>query len=139
MIPGDLIQNLIHAAYVTFDHNQIVVAYLAGFILATILSIWRPNRFSILLLVGFAILGFGFEYDKHLVGPLTRQTLQSIIDNPDAHVRTQKYVNLLLGEVFPVLFYLVGWGFIFAGMIIGVRSFPLVTKRDSEPRLEHMD
>lgn len=124
MIPADLAQSLAHTIYTTFSHNQVVLGYLGGFFLSAGLAIWRPNRFSILLLLGFGVLGFGYEYDKHLVGPLTRQTLQVIIENPAQHLRAQRYLNTFLGEVLPVLFYFCGWGLIYLGIILGVGRFP---------------
>ena len=119
-----LLQQFFHAAYSTFDHNQIVIAYFVGFLISACLAVWKPSRFTTLVLLGFAVLGFGFEYDKHFVGPLTRQTLAAIVADPGAHVRTEKIINTFLGEVLPIVFYLVGWGFIFSGLIIGTKHFP---------------
>lgn len=120
---AELIQNLIHTAYSTFDHNQSVLAYFVGVVICTVLAIWKPNRFSILMLIGFALLGFGFEYDKHFVGPLTRQTLAAIVQNPDTHYRASKAINIFLGEVLPIVFYLLGWGAIFSASLIGTKNF----------------
>lgn len=125
MISGDVLQKLIHAAYTTFDHNQIIVAYIGGILLSGILAVWKPNRFSILLLLGFSVLAFGFEYDKHFVGALTRQTLQSIIDDPALHLRTQRYITTFLGEILPIFFYMVGWGLIYTGMFLGVKNISM--------------
>ncbi|PIZ45553.1 hypothetical protein CO180_01330 [candidate division WWE3 bacterium CG_4_9_14_3_um_filter_41_6] len=119
----DLIESLTHALYTTFNHNQTVIAYVAAIFVSAVLAIKRPNRFSILMLVGFLLLGFGFEYDKHIIGPLTRQTLEAVVINPDAHVRATKVINIFLGEILPIVFYVVGWGFVFWGMILGGKNY----------------
>lgn len=119
----DLLENLVHALYTTFDHNQTVIAYVGAFIVSAGLAIYKPNRFSILMLLGFGLLGFGFEYDKHIIGPLTRQTLEAVVRNPDAHVRATKIINMFLGEVLPIIFYVCGWGLVFWGMVVGVKNY----------------
>jgi len=120
---NELISNLIHTAYLTFDHNSVVIAYVTGFVICVILSLWKPSRYTLLTLLGFLTLAVGFEYDKHLVGPLVRQTLESVVEEPGNYVRTTKLINVFLGEVVPVVFFVFGWLFIFAATIVGARRY----------------
>lgn len=114
-------RNLIRTAYLTLNHNSIVVAYVTGFVICALLSLWRPSRYILLTLLGFLTLSVGFEYDKHLVGPLVRQTVDSVVGSGD-YVRTTKFINILLGEFVPVVFFVVGWILIFAAIINGARG-----------------
>jgi len=117
----ELLSNLIHAAYLTFDHNSVVIAYVAGFIICTFLSLWKPNRYTLLMLLGFLTLAVGFEYDKHLVGPLTRQTLDSVVRNGGYNTIT-KLINITLGEIIPIAFFILGWTSIFVSIVAGTRK-----------------
>lgn len=119
---NELISNLIHTIYLTFDHNNVVIAYIAGFIFCVILSLWRPSRHILLTMLGFLILATGFEYDKHLVGPLIRQTLGSVVREPGNYVSTTKLINIFLGEIVPVMFFVFGWFLIFLGILVATRA-----------------
>lgn len=111
----DLQQNVVHTIYALFVHNYIVFAYFFGFLLSVFISIKKPSRFSIFMLLGFAILTFSFEYDKHIVDGLREQTLQSLItDQP--HLRLQRTIGAIVSEVLPIFFYLLGWGLIFTAI-----------------------
>ncbi|MCL5411905.1 MAG: hypothetical protein M1150_04210 [Patescibacteria group bacterium] len=128
-LPPDLKQNLLQSIYLLFSHNHIVIAYSGGAVLAAILSFLKPNRFHLLLLLGFLILAFNFEYDKHIIEPLRNQTLTSIIGNGN-HVKAEYYLDLFISEVIPVILYVLGWGLIFLAMIIGGKP----KNSDSQPR-----
>ncbi|OGG06244.1 hypothetical protein A3D05_03715 [Candidatus Gottesmanbacteria bacterium RIFCSPHIGHO2_02_FULL_40_24] len=112
----DLRQNIIVTLYLLFSHNYIAFAYFTGIILGIILSIWKPSRFSVFILLGFAVLLFSYEYDKHIIAGLREQTLQSII-TVTPHFRFQRLINLFISEILPVVFYVSGWGLVFAAVI----------------------
>lgn len=116
-LPPDLQQNLIHTLYALFIHNYIVFAYFFGFLLSVIISIIRPSRFSILLLLGFAILTFSFEYDKHIIEGFRQQTLQSLITEKP-HYRLERLIDLIISEILPIIFYLLGWGLIYLALFL---------------------
>jgi len=121
-VSNELASNLIHAIYLTFDHNSVVIAYVAGFVLCMFISLWRPSRHVLLALFGFLTLAVGFEYDKHLVGPLVRQTLTSVVEESGSSLRAAKLINVFLGEVIPVVFFVFGWFLIFIAIIFSVRK-----------------
>ncbi|OGG32411.1 hypothetical protein A3I51_05990 [Candidatus Gottesmanbacteria bacterium RIFCSPLOWO2_02_FULL_38_8] len=116
-IAPDLRQNLIVLGYLFFSHNYIALAYFCGMILGIILSVYRPSRFATFILLGFGLLLFAYEYDKHIIAGLREQTLKSLI-TVTPHYRLMRLVNLVLSDLLPVAFYILGWGMIFASIII---------------------
>lgn len=115
----DIKASLFNTLYSTFDHNQIVIAYVAAAIVAASLLIRKPNRFHVLLLLGFTILAINFQYDKHIIEPLRAQTLQAVIPTPGTHTRAARVIDVLLTVLVPIGFFIIGWGLIFWAMIIG--------------------
>lgn len=122
MVPvaADLSQNIVTTAYLFFSHNYIALVYLAGVTLGIGLSFWRPSRFATLVLIGFAILLFSFEYDKHLIAPLRDQTIRSFITEKP-HFRLQRFIDVTISEVAPVGLYILGWGCLFTAIIFAAR------------------
>jgi hypothetical protein len=112
----DLRQNIMTTVYLTFSHNHVVVAYLLGILISLVLSLAKPSRFSVMMLVGFIILLFAFEYDKHIILPLREQTINSLI-TATPHHRMERLINIVITELLPILFYASGWLFIFAGIV----------------------
>jgi len=117
MLSPDLRQNIVVTLYLLFIHNYIAFAYLTGLIIGIFLSFYRPSRFATMILLSFAILLFSFEYDKHLIAAFREQTLNSLI-TITPHFRLQRLLNLLISEIFPILFYLLGWGMLFSAIIL---------------------
>lgn len=115
-ISPDLSQNIATTIYLLFAHNYIAFAYFAGMIMAVGLAIWKPSRFSIFVLLGFAMLLFSFEYDKHIIEPLRNQTITSLV-TVTPHYRVSKVIDAVISEILPVLFYTVGWGMVFASIV----------------------
>jgi hypothetical protein len=117
----DLTSNLIHTIYLLFAHNYIVFAYFLGLLISIILSIKHPSKFTVFLLLGFALLTFSFEYDKHIAEGLRNQTVNSLITERP-HYTVQKWLNLVITDLLPIFFYSIGWCFIYAATILGVRK-----------------
>ena len=114
----DLRQNVITTLYLLFSHNYIVFAYFTGVLISAALSVLKPSRFTVLMMLGFIILVFSYEYDKHIIAGFREQTINSLI-TATPHYKVQKIVDLAITELLPILFYLLGWGFIFMGIIYG--------------------
>lgn len=112
----DLTQNIFVTVYLLFTHNYIAFAYFLGMLIGIGLSVWRPSRFSIFIFFGFAILLFSFEYDKHIISGLRDQTLGSLI-TVKQHYKVQRIVTLVITEILPILFYILGWGMIYLAVI----------------------
>jgi hypothetical protein len=122
VIASDLQQNILVTIYLLFSHNYIAFVYLLGVIIGIGLSLYRPSRFATLILLGFAILLFSFEYDKHIIVGLREQTIKSLI-TAQPHYKLQRMVDLLISEVLPVFFYILGWLTIFTAVIKAGVSF----------------
>lgn len=116
MVSPDLRQNIIVTLYLLFTHNQLAIAYFLGLILSIGLSIWRPSRFATFLLIGFSLLLFQYEYDKHIITGLREQTMQSLITQ-QPHFRTQRLINLALSDLVPIGLFVAGWGCIYAAVL----------------------
>lgn len=117
-ITPDLQQNILVTVYLLFSHNYIAFAYFAGLILSIALAIYRPSRFTTFAFLGFAILLFSFEYDKHIINAFREQTMRSLI-TMQPHYRLQHYINLVITELLPVLFYITGWFFLYLAIYYG--------------------
>lgn len=115
-IPQDLTKNIITTIYLLISHNYLPIAYSFGLLTSLILSVYRPTRFSVLLLFGFALLLFGFEYDKHIIVPFREQTLKSLITETP-HYKLQKLVNIIISDLLPILFFTFGWLAIYIAII----------------------
>ena|SRR3989344_4656178 len=115
-IAPDLKQNIAVTLYLLFTHNYIAIAYFAGMILGIALSVWKPSRFAVFILLGFSILLFSYEYDKHIIAGLREQTIKSLITQ-SPHYRLQRIVNLFLSDLLPIIFYITGWGMLFASIV----------------------
>lgn len=117
MIPitPDLQQNIFITIYLLFSHNYIVIAYFVGFLISIALALYRPSRFAALVLLGFAVLLFSYEYDKHIIEGLRQQTLTSLV-TAEPHFKLQRLINVVISELLPVFFYILGWGLLFTAI-----------------------
>lgn len=114
MIPPDLKQNIFYTVYFTVTHNLPVFFYGAGILVSTILALLKPKRSYILLLLGFIILLFAFEYQKHILDGLKEQTINALITIQE-HNTVRRVINIVLVKALPILMPLVGWLFVCGG------------------------
>ena len=119
---AELVGHLLDTVFSTLDHNFSVIIYVVGFSVSALLSLWRPSRFSLFMLLGFLSLAVGFEYNKHLMEPLLQQTLQAVVRDPNTHIKTAMVISLFLRKLLPVGFYIGGWGFIFIATLVGIKN-----------------
>lgn len=117
----DLQQNILVTIYLLFSHNYIAFAYFAGLVISIILAIYRPSRFTTFAFLGFAILLFSFEYDKHIIEGFRQQTLNSLI-TVTPHFKVQKLIDLVITHLLPVIFYVAGWFFIYLAIFYAARK-----------------
>ena len=130
-ITPDLRQNIVVTLYLLFTHNHIAFAYLAGIIVGIGLLIWKPSRFATFIFLGFSILLFSFEYDKHIIAGLREQTLNSLITTTP-HFRLQRMVNLFLSDLLPIFFYLAGWGMVLGSIIYAAIRLSKTNKKNKD-------
>lgn len=116
----DLIENLLNGLYLLFTHNGLLIAYFSGLVVSGIISFYRPSRLSFLFTLSFLVLTFSFEYDKHIINPLREQTLATLVPNPLTHRKFSKLINLILSELLPVFFFILGWVLLLLSIFLSV-------------------
>ncbi|OGK22966.1 hypothetical protein A2954_03905 [Candidatus Roizmanbacteria bacterium RIFCSPLOWO2_01_FULL_37_12] len=112
----DLKQNIFYTVFFIFLHNFSAIFYFTGIIISAFSLLIKPTRWKTLLLFGFIILLFAFEYKKHIVEPLKQQTINSLI-TVRQHYKTERAVNFVLVKVLPIFLPLSGWALVFIGII----------------------
>lgn len=116
MLSADIRQSIFVTLYLMFSHNYEAIAYFSGMVLGIVLMIWKPSRFATFIMLGFAVLLFQFEYDKHIIVALRDQTLTSLATTA-THQRFTKMVSLFISDLVPILLYLLGWGMVFLSIV----------------------
>src|SRR3989338_1737847 len=117
----DLKQNIFYTVFFIFLHNFSAIFYFTGIVISSILLLIKPTRWKTLLLFGFIILLFAFEYKKHIVEPLKQQTLNSLI-TVRQHYKTERVVNIFLTKALPLLLPLSGWSLVVMGFLMMFRG-----------------
>ena len=117
----DLKQNIFYTVFFIFLHNFSAIFYFTGIVISSILLLIKPTRWKTLLLFGFIILLFAFEYKKHIVEPLKQQTLNSLI-TVRQHYKTERVVNIVLVKALPLLLPLSGWSLVIFGFLLMLRK-----------------
>ncbi len=132
MITPDLKQNLLYTIFFTVTHNLPALVYSAGILFAAILSVLKPTRKSVLLLIGFIILLFGYEYEKHILDGLREQTLNALITIQE-HNKVRRIVNLVLVKALPVVLPVTGW------LLVGASLYGYLRLKINRPSPDRKD
>jgi len=103
-----LIQKGIVTFYSFYDHNALVFYLGLIFLMIVVRMFMKPSKYYVLLAVGFLILIFSFEYQKHFIPHFFSHLLNPIVDSK-THARTYKYSSLFLSRIFPMLLDFLGW------------------------------
>lgn len=114
---SDLQQNVFYAVYFTVTHNLPVFVYGAGIGVSALMAIIKPKRSYVLFLLGFIILLFAFEYQKHILDGLKEQTINALITVQE-HNLVRRVVNIILIKLLPIGMPVVGWSFIILGIYL---------------------
>lgn len=88
-----------------------------GIFLLTCWMLYKPSRAKFLILLGFIILLFAFEYKKHIQEGLVEQTRNSLITERQSW-RLERYINILLAKLVPLALPLGGWLLIIGGFLM---------------------
>jgi hypothetical protein len=107
-IAPDTLQNIFYTLYFTLTHNFIAIIYTLGIIVATLIGLRRPSRAALILLWGFVILLFAFEYNKHILEPLKEQTINSLITERQSY-RLERLITVVLEKAIPLFLPIIGW------------------------------
>ena len=114
IITPDLKQNIFYTVFFTITHNALALFYAIGILYAIIHSIIKPSRGSVILLLGFILLLFGFEYNKHILEGLREQTINALITVQE-HNKIRRIINIITLKAIPFLTPVVGWFMVGSG------------------------
>jgi len=114
---SDLQQNIFYTVYFTVSHNLPVFIYGAGIAASAVLAVIKPKRTYVLFLLGFIILLFAFEYQKHILDGLKEQTINALITVQE-HNTVRRVINIVLIKLLPLGMPLAGWTLILTGVFL---------------------
>lgn len=106
--------NLINTAFSFYSHNWQFVYFgaFAGF--CFIRLIIKPSRFYVLLLLGFLLLLFEFEYAKHLI-PHVKENVTDLI-LVDSGRKSFSLADTFFSKLLPIFMQGLGWFLIFISL-----------------------
>lgn len=104
---AELKQNIFVTIYLLFLHNWAVVLFSLGLIISLGWLIYKPRREYVLFFIGFGLLIFGFEYNKHIADGLIGQTTNSLI-TITRHYKLEWLIRVVLSKILPLFFYFLG-------------------------------
>ncbi len=113
----DTQQNILYTIYFLLLHNWQPILYFGGLCWYFFRGFMRPTRGKILLLGGFALLLFSFEYTKHIQDSLLEQTRNSLITERQS-ARVERVIHLALNRAIPWGAPLVGWALVGVGGVM---------------------
>lgn len=115
MFTPELKQNIFYTIYFLLLHNWQVIIFVLGMISSLIYLIYKPTRSNVLIFIGFGMLVFGFEFNKHIADSLIEQTTNSLI-TITRHYKLEWLIKITFSKILPVFFYLLGLLFIIIGI-----------------------
>jgi hypothetical protein len=114
LIAPDTQQNIIYTVYFILIHNFAAILYSIGIVIMAVWALYKPTRWKLLIMWGFIVLLFAFEYKKHIVDALVEQTRNSLITERQSW-RLERYVNIILAKLVPLVLPLFGWMLVIGG------------------------
>ncbi|MFA9289148.1 MAG: hypothetical protein ACEQSA_04690 [Weeksellaceae bacterium] len=114
----DTQQNILYTGYFILLHNAEAILYALGILCATIFAFAKPSRTRLLLMWGFIILLFAFEYNKHILPPLQEQTVNSLVTVRES-ARIERVIHIVLARLIPLGLPLLGWILVVIGVFGG--------------------
>lgn len=116
----DTQQNIIVAFFLLVSHNFLAITFLGGAVISTGLALYKPSRGAVLMIIGFTLLLFAFEYQKHIVEGLLEQTKGSLITERQSY-RLEWILDKTFGKVLPPFLYFIGTIITGAGIYFEVK------------------
>lgn len=111
----DTQQNLFYTIYFLISHNAEALFYALCIFTTTLYALYKPTRGKIILMWGFIILLFAFEYNKHILEPLRQQFINSLITERQSF-RIEYTINYILVRVLPKGLPVLGWSLVILGI-----------------------
>ncbi len=106
--------NLINTCYSFYSHNWELFYFSIFAFLCFVKLILKPSRYYAVMLLGFLLLLFEFEYSKHLIGHVRENVTELILVDP----RRISFglTNTFFSKLLPVFMQVGGWFLIFVSM-----------------------
>jgi hypothetical protein len=108
-------EGLFNFVYFTFLHNSEVFGYALASLTALLMLLKKPSRRMVFFFVGFLLLVFHFEYQKHIVAGLAEQTVDTIFIE-EGNYRARWLTSVGIYHLLPLLAWIGGWG----GVLLGI-------------------
>lgn len=126
---AELKQNIFVTISLLILHNWLVILFSLGLIISLGWLIYRPKREYVLFFIGFGLLVFGFEYNKHIADGLIEQTTNSLI-TMTRHYKLEWLIRVSLSKLLPLFFYFLGVSSILGGVFIIIK--PRLPRRPTD-------
>ena len=131
----DTQQNVLYTIYFILLHNFEALFYAGCIILVTLWALYKPTRTKIIIMWGFIILLFAFEYNKHILEPLRQQTINSLITERQSW-RIEHYINKFTTRILPRGLPLLGWLLVIGGSFVEIKNFRKFKKSSADKKVE---
>jgi len=118
--------NFFTTLYSFYSHNAPLIFYGLIITILFIKLLIKPTRFTSLLLLGFGILLFNFEYDKHLFAQIKSHWLDLVFPEGTRFTK-YNFARVFLEKMLPIVLDIAGWGII-------VFTFLFVKKENEEEK-----
>lgn len=124
---ADTQQNLFYTVYFLFIHNYQALFFGLGIAVFSIINFLKPKRTFFVIFIGFIILLFAFEYNKHILDSLREQTINSLVTERQSY-RIERVVNITLVKLLPKGMMVFGWLMVASGFYFEYQSKKKKTK-----------
>ena len=115
-----ILSNLLNTLFSLYTHNGPVLFYSLGICAAIAHLLRRPSRRAVFALLGFGLLLFSFEYQKHFVAHFHTHLVLQITD-PTVQPREYSLATRVTQQVLPIAMDIVGWGMLFIALFLKQR------------------
>ncbi len=102
-------QGVFQLFYFTYLHNELAIGLAIVCLISLLLLIKKPQRQLVFFFLGFLILLFHFEYQKHIVQDLADQTVATLFLE-EGYYRGRWLVKVMIYHFIPLILWLTGWG-----------------------------
>jgi hypothetical protein len=117
----DTIQNIVVAIKLLVLHNYVAIILFVFTVSSAVLSVWKPKRAFILLMIGFCLLLVRFEYQKHIKDALFEQTKNSLITERES-ARIERLVSIGIRKIAPTFLFFAGGTCVVLGIAMTFQS-----------------
>lgn len=112
-----LLSNLISTFFSFYAHNGPVIFYGLGIVFAFLFLIARPKRRYVAALLGFLLLLFSFEYQKHFTAHFNSHLVMQLTD-PKLQAEEYGLLSRFFNQLLPIGLDIGGWFLLFLALFL---------------------